>query len=147
MLYLEIILTNFANMQIVDYITCIVYVLMQISSSQLKVDKRQKAFSMNEIIRGLTISYFKICTFLPHLCALIYTFAVLFVIPCSVCVVIKRFVVLKVSFICRGVLAVSAEVVCPLLELSTGLREISQCCPETGLFLVESAFQQVSIDS
>ena len=147
MLYLEIILTNFANMQIVDYITCIVYVLMQISSSQLKVDKRQKALNIfYEIIRGLTISYFKICTFLPHLCALIYTFAVLFVILCIVCVVIKRFVVLKVSFICRGVLAVSAEVVCPLLELSTGLREISQC-PETGLFPVESAFQQVSIDS
>ena len=82
MLYLEIILTNFANMQIVDYITCIVYVLMQISSSQLKVDKRQKALNIfYEIIRGLTISYFKICTFLPFLCAHIYTFAVLFVFP------------------------------------------------------------------
>ena len=127
MLYLEIILTNFANMQIVDYITCIVYVLMQISSSQLKVDKRQKALNIfYEIIRGLTISYFKICTFLPHLCAHIYTFTVAVCNPCSVCVVIKRFVVLKVSFICRGVLAVSAEVVCPLLELSKGLREISQ---------------------
>ena len=66
MLYLEIILTNFANMQIVDYITCIVYVLMQISSSQLKVDKRQKALNIfYEIIRGSQYHILKYALFYP----------------------------------------------------------------------------------
>ena len=131
---LDILLTNFANMQILDYMLHNMLLCMYLCKSIPVGSKlvKTKALAHCKI-------FFKNLKFalLSYLCGLIYTIAVLFVIPCSVCVVIKRFVVLKVSFICRGVLAVSAEVVGPLLELSTGLREISQC-PERGLFLVES---------
>ena len=114
---LDILLTNFANMQILDYMLHNMLLCMYLCKSIPVGSKlvKTKALAHCKI-------FFKNLKFalLSYLCGLIYTIAVLFVIPCSVCVVIKRFVVLKVSFICRGVLAVSAEVVGPIVRAVNG---------------------------